>query len=97
MTAEFIRIWLTWTGMVLGAAVVAAIWAARAGHFRDQERARRLALWAEVEAPSTTARNRVPSPLVGEDQGGGEPAGSPSPSPPPIQGGGKSDETGRRH
>ncbi len=49
MAAEFIRIWLTWTGMVLGAAVVAAIWAARAGHFRDQERARHLALWAEVE------------------------------------------------
>ncbi|MFA7536330.1 MAG: hypothetical protein WCY68_09595 [Desulfuromonadales bacterium] len=49
MAAEFIRVWLTWAALVFGAVIFAAAWAARSGHFRDQERARNLALWAEVE------------------------------------------------
>ncbi len=49
MVAEFLRAWITFSLMILGAAAGVAFWAARAGHFRHQDRARHLALWAEVE------------------------------------------------
>jgi len=49
MVDEFFRAWVTFSLMIVGGAIAAAFWAFRAGLFRDQERARSLALWAMVE------------------------------------------------
>lgn len=49
MIDGFVRVWLTFSLMVFGAAFFAAVWAARAGLFRHRERARNLPLWAHVE------------------------------------------------
>ena len=49
MVAEFVRGWITFSLMILSAAAGVAFWAARAGHFRHQDRARSLALWAWME------------------------------------------------
>ncbi len=47
-TGLFFFYWILFTVLVLSATVLAIVWSWRAGLFRDQERARYLALWAEV-------------------------------------------------
>ena len=48
MPELFFRVWLTFSLMIIGAAVAVAVWAARAGHFKNQDRARHLALYSHV-------------------------------------------------
>jgi hypothetical protein len=48
MPEMFFSAWLTFSLMLIGAAAVVAVWAARAGHFRNQDRARHLALYSHV-------------------------------------------------
>lgn len=43
---DFFLYWLSFAGLILAAAAITIAWAFRKGHFRDQERARYLALWA---------------------------------------------------
>lgn len=49
MIDALFRVWLTFTLLVFFWAGLAAFWAWKAGQFRDQERARKLALYARVE------------------------------------------------
>jgi cbb3-type cytochrome oxidase maturation protein len=47
-TYHFFTYWLLFSLLVLAGSAAFFWWAYRAGHFRDQDRARHLALWAEV-------------------------------------------------
>ncbi len=53
---QYVFLWVGFSLMcVLGLSVV-FVWAWRAGQFRDQDRARWLALWAEVPGEGADAR-----------------------------------------
>lgn len=45
---HFFMYWISFSALVVIAAALAFSWAFRAGHFKDQERAKHLALWAEM-------------------------------------------------
>jgi hypothetical protein len=45
---DFFKYWLSFTVLIQITSAVVLYAVFRAGHFRDQERARHLALWAEV-------------------------------------------------
>lgn len=46
--ASFFYYWITFSILVLTASCLAFFWLYRKGYFRNQDRARYLALWAEV-------------------------------------------------
>ncbi len=52
-TGQFFFYWILFTILVLAATAVAILWSWRAGLFSRQDRARYLALWAEVPEEKT--------------------------------------------
>ncbi len=62
-SGAFFLYWLSFTLLILITGAFAVYWAFRAGHFKDQERARYLALWAEIpEEPQVKNKNITTGP-----------------------------------
>jgi cbb3-type cytochrome oxidase maturation protein len=54
----FFFYWISFSILVLVASGMVFYWALRKGHFKDQERARYLALWAEMPEEHKTIYRR---------------------------------------
>ena len=62
MTPLFFMYWIGFSILVLIAGGLAFAWSRKSGYFRDQDRARYLALWAEVpEEDKQHTEPRVPA------------------------------------